>query len=76
MLYPEIFVIFNPSLRNSGSIYVNVQRISIIIAQEQKEYIRKGLNTLQLVTCLKFVGHENETGLTDYVDVVVSNNGS
>nr|AAV84221.1 astacin-type metalloprotease [Culicoides sonorensis] len=44
-------------------------------SQEQKNYIRKGLDTLQLVTCLKFIGHDNATGLTDYVEVVSSGGG-
>lgn len=43
-----------------------------LLAKEQKNYIRKGLNTLELATCLKFIEHEYVTGLTDFVDVVVS----
>ncbi|XP_063707740.1 blastula protease 10-like [Culicoides brevitarsis] len=49
--------------------------ISANYSQEQKDYIRKGLDTLQLVSCLKFIGHENATGLTDYVDVVNTGSG-
>lgn len=41
----------------------------LILAWEQQKYIRRGLDQLELTSCIKFV---EWTGEQDYIEVIVS----